>query len=108
MISIDDIPGWLVAYVAWGLLVAAIFAVLFHELTVAHAATLSISGSATGNGQHCSELELPDISGLTFSEARYLLGPAYYYNVSKSGLVTFDNGSSYQIIDLSWNVTGAI
>lgn len=54
MISIDDIPGWLIAYVAWGLLLAFVFAILFRELS--HAATLSISGSAAGNGSQVLEV----------------------------------------------------
>jgi hypothetical protein len=50
MISIDDIPGWLVACVAWVLLLAFVFVLLLHELSLGHAAMLSISGSAAGNG----------------------------------------------------------
>jgi hypothetical protein len=41
---------------------------------------------------------LPDLVNLTSAEATYLLGPGYGYNVSKNGLVTFTNGSSWQII----------
>jgi hypothetical protein len=99
---IDRIWFWYLALAIWLGFIAAVCL-----LPIGHAATLSISGSAIGNGQHYTDLELPDISGLTFNEARYLLGPGHNFNVSESGLVTFSNGSSYQIIDLSWNVTGA-
>jgi hypothetical protein len=47
---LDEIPGWLVTCVAWALLLAFAFIILAHELSLSHAATLSISGSAVGNG----------------------------------------------------------
>lgn len=54
MISIDDTPGDLIAAIVWGILLFAAFIILYGELS--HAATLSISGSATGNGSQVMEI----------------------------------------------------
>lgn len=48
MIALDDIPGWLIAYAAWAIMLMLAVSILLLEMS--HAATLSISGSATGNG----------------------------------------------------------
>jgi hypothetical protein len=61
------------------------------------AACLEIRGNATGQGAHTLEV-LPDLANLTPEEATYILGPGYGYNVSKNGLVTFANGSTWMII----------
>ena len=58
------IPGRLVACVAWTLLLAAIFVLLAHELDLAHAATLSISGSAVGNGSQLFQVAGENISAV--------------------------------------------
>ncbi|MCK9569485.1 hypothetical protein M0R72_11145 [Candidatus Pacearchaeota archaeon] len=66
-------------------------------LPIGDAVCLEVRGNATGQGMHTLEV-LPDLVNLTSAEATYLLGPGYGYNVSKNGLVTFTNGSSWQII----------
>jgi hypothetical protein len=59
---------------------------------------LEETGIATGEGIHTMEL-VPGPWNLTAGEGTYLLGPAYGYNVSRSGLVTFENGSTWQVIE---------
>jgi len=54
--------------------------------------------SITSLGCLGEDPELPDIKNLTIEEAMVLLGPAYGYNVSWTGLITFENNSTWQII----------
>jgi hypothetical protein len=86
------------------LIFLACMALLWGALSVlaiyADATELSISSQATGQGYHEMEV-LPDIENLTVEEATYLLGPGYNFNVSRYGLVTFENGST-------WNLTAVI
>jgi|GEM_PF-4639717 hypothetical protein len=63
----------------------------------AQAVCLEETGNATGQGIHTMEL-VPGPWNPTTEEGIYLLGPAYGYNVSRSGLVTFENGSTWQVI----------
>lgn len=80
----------------------ACLALCFMLITIlvmlANAMTLEISGNATGQGLHTMDVSLPDISNLTPEEATYLLGPGHNFNITKAGLITFENGSSWQII----------
>jgi hypothetical protein len=55
----------------------------------------AVASTIVGNA---SNIELPNIENLTIEEAIFLLGPAHGYNVSQTGLVTFENGSSWQIV----------
>jgi hypothetical protein len=65
---------------------------------IGQAVCLEDTGNATGHGQHIMEL-VPGPWNLTAEEGTYLLGPAYGYTVSRSGLVTFQNGSTWQVIE---------
>jgi len=83
-------------------LIFAVLGVLFGGMLIfclsllAEAATLSISGSATGQGYH-EMVVLPDIENLTVEEAAYLLGSGYGYNVTRYVLVTFENGTAWNL-----------
>ncbi len=87
---IDPLHIWLACLAIW-------FGLLSVVCMNAGAVELVMTGNATGQGIHTLEV-LPDIKNLTAEEAAFLLGPAYGYNVSRSGLVTFENGSTWQII----------
>jgi hypothetical protein len=76
---------------------ALYFGMLSILAMVAGAVSLEITGNATGIGTHTLEV-LPDLANLTTEEATFLLGPGHNYNVTRGGLVTFQNGSSWQII----------
>lgn len=62
MIALDDIPGDLIACIAWGILLFTALCILYIELS--HAATLSISGSATGNGSQVLEIVGQNITAI--------------------------------------------
>jgi hypothetical protein len=82
-------------WIMWlGLLV---FVAYILSIMAAQGVCLEIVGNATGQGVHTLEV-LPNLTNLTTEEATFVLGPGYGYNVSRDGLVTFSNGSSWQII----------
>jgi hypothetical protein len=62
-----------------------------------HAACLEETMNATGQGYHSLEV-LPDIGNLTKDEAMVVLGPGHNFNLSKSGVITFQNGSTWSIV----------
>ena len=62
-----------------------------------HAVCLEETMNATGQGYHSLEV-LPDISNLTKDEAMVVLGPGHNFNLSRSGIVTFQNGSTWSIV----------
>lgn len=62
-----------------------------------HSVCLEETMNATGQGYHSLEV-LPDISNLNKEEAMVLLGPAHNFNVSKEGLITFKNGSTWAMV----------
>jgi hypothetical protein len=64
MISIDDIPGWVYLGFAWAALLLFAIIILMSELDVAHAATLSISGSAAGNGSQLFQVAGENITAV--------------------------------------------
>jgi hypothetical protein len=64
MISFDDIPGWVFLWSAWVALLLLVVIILMNELDVAHAATLSISGSAVGNGSQLFQVVGENITAI--------------------------------------------
>lgn len=84
----------LVWYVFLAFCVAGVFL-----LTHASGAELSISGNCSGTGAHVMEVEGVHLENLTVQEAMYVLGPAHNFNITRDGLLTFENGSSWHIVE---------
>lgn len=79
---------------AWYCLVAFCGAVIGTVLMLmpVHGVELSISGNCSGIGSHVMEVEGVHLENMT------VLGPAHNFNVSRDGLLTFENGSTWQIL----------
>ena len=60
-------------------------------------AELSISGACEGNGSHIMEVSGVFIGNMTTPEAIYVLGPGHNMNITRNGLITFENGSQWQV-----------
>lgn len=41
---------------------------------------------------------IPDMENMTFEEVIFVLGPAYGFNITRDGLLTFENGTQIQIV----------
>ena len=88
----DPLYIWLGILALWfGILSAACL------IMPGHSVCLEETMNATGKGYHSLEV-LPDISNLNKDEAMVLLGPGYNFNVSRNGLITFENGSTWAIV----------
>ena len=90
--KLDPLPFWLaILAICFGIIGAALL------LMPVHAACLEETMNATGQGYHSLEV-LPDIGNLTKDEAMVVLGPGHNFNLSKSGVITFQNGSTWSIV----------
>lgn len=90
--KIDPLWFWYLLLMIWIGIIALVL-----MLPIGHAATLELIKNATGLDNQTSEV-LPDIRNRSIEEALCLLGPAYNFNISRDGLVTFENGSAWQIV----------
>ena len=68
-------------------------------LCIAQGAELTITGNSSGTGSRISVVDGVNIQNMTPAEAMYVLGPGHNLNISKTGRITFENGTTYQIID---------
>ena len=84
----------IIEYIALACILGLTVAVLG---TLAQAASLEISGNSTGTGSHVMEIEGVSIQNMTTQEAIYVLGPGHNMNITRNGLVTFENGSQWQV-----------
>jgi hypothetical protein len=73
-----------------GLLMAAL---AMHSL----GAELSISGNCSGDGSHIMVVSGVFIGNMTTEEAVYVLGPGHNLNITRAGLITFKNGTQWQV-----------
>lgn len=88
----DPLYIWLAVLALWFGILGAVCLI-----TPGHSVMLEESMNSSGQGYHSLEV-LPDISNLNKEEAMVLLGPAYNFNVSKEGLITFKNGSTWSMV----------
>ena len=86
--KLDPLWFWWAVLALWVCILAS---------ALGHSACLEESMNATGQGHHSLEV-LPDISNLTTEEAMVVLGPAHNFNLSRSGVITFENGSTWSIV----------
>jgi len=58
---------------------------------------MTVCGNSSGNGTYITVIEGISLENLTFQEALTVLGPAHNFNISRDGLLTFQNGSTWSI-----------
>lgn len=54
--------------------------------------------NSSGHGMHITEISGVSIKNMTVEESMFLLGPGHNLNVSKDGILTMQNGTTWKIV----------